>query len=40
MDQLSPLQKDAIIVALQFHAALIQQTIAALQPQPPVTPEK
>lgn len=34
MDQLTPLQKDAVLIALQFHAALIQQTIAALQPPP------
>jgi hypothetical protein len=39
MQELSPLQKDAILIALQFHAALIQQTLAALQP-PKEPPEK
>lgn len=41
MENLSPLQLDAIRVALQFHAALIQQTLAALQPpQAPAEPLK
>jgi hypothetical protein len=36
MSELTPLQLDAIRVALQFHAAIIQQTLAALNsaPQP------
>lgn len=42
MQELSTLQKDAILIALQFHGALIQQTLAALQsaPKPAEPPEK
>lgn len=43
MTDLTPLQIDAIRIALQFHAVLIQQTLQALQPKeggkPPQEPQ-
>ncbi len=40
MNQLNPLQENAVLIALQVHAALIQQTLQALAPlaQPVVAP--
>ncbi len=32
--ELTPMQMDIVRVALQAHAVLIQQTLAALQPPP------
>lgn len=35
VNDLTPLQLDAIRVALQFHGAIIQQTLEKLQPPAP-----
>lgn len=39
MNQLDPLELDAIRIALQFHAALINQTLQKLAPQPAQQPQ-
>lgn len=40
MDNVTPLQLDAIRIALQFHAALIQQTLQQLAPPAPAQTER